>query len=529
MVTRLKRIEHSIECRACLFILTSAAWIMMLHIIYNGSKGTFFYLFALCCAAVIVFCIGVICYTAGKKIENGTIVPVENSVLYSIFPEVFIAFGAFCINQVVDKSLVYLYLLEDYSYGYYISISEHFRYAIEISVYCCATIFCISMIIALHRNGKMPKKITDFAIFAPLSKLWRKIKIGVGYIKSFFTGKVWNKYKLVKSFMISDIVFLATSLILLIVILECAFNYEGGIAFFAVLGQIAITAFYFIGKYSKLKSVALLENQIEKICDGEIISETDILRSTPFAKSSEHLYEISSNYKKNVDEKLKSERMKIELVANVSHDLKTPLTSVISYIDLLSKTELSPEAEDYVKILISKSARLRDIVSDVFELAKTTSGQLILQNERLDFGKLVIQTLADINDRITASSLNFKIRVLENTFFIESDGKRLYRVIQNLIDNVLKYSMDNTRVYISMSEANGFAQFCIRNTAAEEIEVTEQEILERFVRGDRARTTEGSGLGLSIAKGFTEACGGRFDLTIDGDLFKVTVEFPTKN
>ena len=236
--------------------------------------------------------------------------------------------------------------------------------------------------------------------------------------------------------------------------------------------------------------------------------------------------EINKGFDVSLKEQMKSERMKVELITNVSHDLKTPLTSIISYIDLLSKEEgLSETARDYVNILREKSYRLKNIVSDLFDLAKSTSGDINLDMEKLDLKKLIEQTLGDMEDDIKDSGLQIKTRLPAEPVYIMADGKRLYRVFQNLIDNALKYSLKGTRVYIELEEANGKAIASIKNISGYEMNFTTEEILQRFARGDKARSTDGSGLGLSIAESFTRVCGGDFRVDIDGDLFKVTVKF----
>ncbi len=212
---------------------------------------------------------------------------------------------------------------------------------------------------------------------------------------------------------------------------------------------------------------------------------------------------ISETVNEAVEERIKSERMKIELVANVSHDLKTPLTSIISYIDLLKKSDLDDEASAYVQILDKKSQKLKSIVADVFSLAKATSG-IDVSMEELDFVMLFNQSLADADDKIKQSGKTVKVTVSEDSAPIVGDGAKLYRVFQNIIDNALT----------------------AKNTSSYPIDFTPEEITERFVRGDSSRTDGGSGLGLSIAKSFTEACGGRFDIVLDGDMFKASVTMP---
>ncbi len=236
--------------------------------------------------------------------------------------------------------------------------------------------------------------------------------------------------------------------------------------------------------------------------------------------------EINKGFNESIEEQMRSERMKLDLITNVSHDLKTPLTSIISYIDLLSKEEnLSRDARDHVNILIEKSDRLKNIVIDLFDLAKSTSGDINLELEIIDLKKLIEQTLGDMEDDIERTGLQIKTILPEKPVNIVADGKRLYRVFQNIIDNALKYSLKGTRIFIELVEDDGEALVNIKNIAGYEMDFTSKEIIQRFSRGDKSRTTEGSGLGLSIAESFTNVCGGNFKIDIDGDMFKVTISF----
>ncbi|OJV64449.1 MAG: hypothetical protein BGO41_12585 [Clostridiales bacterium 38-18] len=237
---------------------------------------------------------------------------------------------------------------------------------------------------------------------------------------------------------------------------------------------------------------------------------------------------IDRGFNESIEDQMRAERLKIQLVTNVSHDLKTPLTSIISYVDLLSKEEgLSENAMDYVRILADKSERLKNIVSDLFDLAKSTSGNIQLQMETIDIKRLVEQTLADMSDEIERSNLQFKTKLPGHAVMINADGQKLYRVLQNLLGNTLKYALAGTRVFVELDEMEGKAIVTLKNTSSYEMNFNEAEIMQRFTRGDDSRSTEGSGLGLSIAESFTHVCGGDFNLQIDGDLFKVKLTFNT--
>lgn len=254
---------------------------------------------------------------------------------------------------------------------------------------------------------------------------------------------------------------------------------------------------------------------------------TEILLIMWYTIGNRRLYEnINKEIAESLEEQMKAERMKVALVTNVSHDLKTPLTSIISFIDLLSKEkDLSETSLDYVRILQEKSERLKNIVIDLFDLAKSTSGDITLLYDYINLKKLMIQTLADMDDRIEASELQFKTKLPPDPVYVYSDGKKLYRVFQNLIDNALKYTMRDTRVYIDMEQKGQKVITTIKNVAGYDMNFTPKEILQRFSRGDQSRSTEGSGLGLSIAESFTEVCGGEMQVLIDGDLFKVIISF----
>ncbi|MDE6169371.1 MAG: HAMP domain-containing histidine kinase, partial [Acetatifactor sp.] len=226
-----------------------------------------------------------------------------------------------------------------------------------------------------------------------------------------------------------------------------------------------------------------------------------------------------------VDEQMKSERMKVELIANVSHDIKTPLTSIISYVQFLKQEDELPEhVKDYVKILDEKSQRLKNMIQDVFAVSKAASGELPIQMEELDFGKLLRQTMADMEEQITESPLTFRTEIPQEPVMILADGQRMYRVFQNLLQNAIKYSLAGSRVYVTLTTDGSQACAAIKNTSQLEPEKG-KDFAERFARGDQSRTDGGSGLGLSIAQSFTEACGGAFAWETNADLFIVTVSF----
>ncbi|NLZ49080.1 MAG: GHKL domain-containing protein [Clostridiales bacterium] len=235
---------------------------------------------------------------------------------------------------------------------------------------------------------------------------------------------------------------------------------------------------------------------------------------------------IKNGYKAAMEKQIKSERLKTELITNVSHDLKTPLTSIINYVDLLKNKELSEEEKDsYIEILDRKAQRLKILIEDLFEASKMSSGAIELEREQVDIAAILRQTLGELDEKINKSALTFRTNIPSDKIYLYLDGKKTWRVFENLINNALKYSQPNTRVYIDLIESESSVIFTIKNISNYEMDFDPEEIFERFKRGDKSRNTEGSGLGLAIARSIVELQGGKMHIEIDGDLFKVIVEF----
>lgn len=265
--------------------------------------------------------------------------------------------------------------------------------------------------------------------------------------------------------------------------------------------------------------------QLEAVRAGEIESDLALQEDSDLYQMADDLNHIRQGLHQAVEERTRSERMKVELVTNVSHDLKTPLTSIISYTELLAQEPLEPPASEYVQIMGEKAQRLKAMVQDVFEVSKAASGQLPVKLERLDYARLLRQTLADMAQAIDESGLTLRTSIPEGEVPITADSDRLYRVFQNLIGNALKYSLPGSRVYLALLVDQGSAIASVRNTSAAELKPG-ADYTARFVRGDASRTDGGSGLGLSIAESFTRACGGVLTISTEADLFTAAVTFP---
>ena len=243
----------------------------------------------------------------------------------------------------------------------------------------------------------------------------------------------------------------------------------------------------------------------------------------------EAINNIGSGLDAALQEQVKSERLKADLITNVSHDIKTPLTSIINYIDLIKREKVQDEKiQRYLEVLDQKSQRLKTLTEDLVEASKASSGNLKLEISDIDIVELVWQTNGEFEEKFEIRHLEMICHFPDEAIIIEADGRRLWRVLENLYNNAFKYAMMNSRVYIDIFKEDNMVYFTIKNVSENPLNIRADELTERFVRGDVARTTEGSGLGLSIAKNLTELQGGTFTLYIDGDLFKAQVGFPIK-
>ncbi|MCI8482341.1 MAG: HAMP domain-containing histidine kinase [Clostridia bacterium] len=241
------------------------------------------------------------------------------------------------------------------------------------------------------------------------------------------------------------------------------------------------------------------------------------------------LNDISGGLSKAIEEATKSERLKTELITNVSHDIKTPLTSIINYVDLMKQEKIdNPTIQEYLKVLDSKSQRLKKLTEDLIEASKASSGNIKLTMEPLNVKELVKQVRGEFENRFSKIGLEIIETFPEEDVTIEADSRYLYRVMENMYVNISKYALENSRVYIDVIKTKGKIQIALKNISKDKLNISVNELMERFVRGDESRTNEGSGLGISIAKSLTELQGGKFDIYLDGDLFKVVIEFEEK-
>lgn len=301
--------------------------------------------------------------------------------------------------------------------------------------------------------------------------------------------------------------------------------------FFGIMALIiySVLLFFILRKYfNDLKEkYALLLQSTNEIAEGNLdVSITDDLGVfNPFKAEIE---KIQSGFKKAVDEEVKNQRMKTELITNVSHDLKTPLTAIITYVNLLKEEKDEEKRQDYTQVLERKSLRLKVLIEDLFEISKASSKNVTLDIMDIDVSNLFKQVKLELEDKIQGAGLELRCSYPEEKLIAPLDSQKTYRIFENLLVNIIKYSMPNTRVYIEIVREGQEAVVKMKNISAAELNFDSEEITERFVRGDSARNTEGSGLGLAIVKSFTELQGGKLKISTEADLFKVELRFRLK-
>lgn len=290
----------------------------------------------------------------------------------------------------------------------------------------------------------------------------------------------------------------------------------------------------FVFKIFEIPLIYRVVFQLKKILDGGRCMtngdyshpiDTNHMRG-PIKEHANHMNNIGQGISRAVDEQMKSERFKTELITNVSHDIKTPLTSIINYVDLMEKEEIdNPKVQEYLEVLDRQSARLKKLIEDLMEASKASTGNLKVDLEKCDATVMLTQIIGEFEDRSKKNNLDIVINSPEPPANIMADGRHLWRVIDNLMSNICKYAQPETRVYIDLEKFNGMVIMTFRNISKYPLNISSEELMERFVRGDSSRNTEGSGLGLSIAQSLTTLMNGNFAIQIDGDLFKAIISF----
>lgn len=370
-----------------------------------------------------------------------------------------------------------------------------------------AAMFCVY---SLARRGKTHNFISQSLIF----------KLFHGFYKVIYQGMINNN--LMRKY-ISVILGLGIADFILMML---AF-WGNSFFFFIVVTVIYCCEFIYVGR--KLMAIQDIAKGASEIASGHLEYKIDTkdMGSGVFLEFANNINNIGQGLNRAVDESVKSERMKADLITNVSHDIKTPLTSIINYVDLLKRLNITHEPErEYIDILDSKSQRLKMLIEDLVEASRASSGNITLECDTIDFNELVMQVAGTYVEKYSQRQLTLVTRSHQEPILIWADGRRMYRVLDNLFNNAFKYAMTGSRVYVDLYEDEDSACFIMKNISQEPLNITADELTQRFVRGDASRTTEGSGLGLSIAESLVQLHGGTFKIYLDGDLFKATIVMP---
>ncbi|MCI8443872.1 MAG: HAMP domain-containing histidine kinase [Clostridia bacterium] len=393
-----------------------------------------------------------------------------------------------------------------------VSIGEAINYMIlfvEIICYFVCYAACAIMGVTTIKRIKAKQFWRSFLTYKIIQWCWDKTKKLLDTMKQKATGskKIFWYY----------IFFLVMSVLIMSL-------FRGGIA-------ILLLGAFWIGSYYQIKKYGIEQDKIKNALKNIYEGKTDIRLNEEeltgvLKEMAIYVNDIAGGFRNAIQENLKSERLKTELITNVSHDIKTPLTSIINYVDLLKKEEIPNEKiKEYIEILNQKSQRLKKLTEDLVEASKVSSGNVKLEIEEIDIKELLNQTIGEFKDKFENKKLKIEMRMPESPSKIKADNRYMYRVIENLFSNITKYALDGSRVYIDIKENNQLISICIKNISKDKLNISSDELMQRFVRGDKSRYTEGSGLGLSIAKSLTQLQGGKFDITIDGDLFRVDMEW----
>lgn len=404
-----------------------------------------------------------------------------------------------------------------YTTGYY--------YEIEGYTYYSGSFFDVTSVVMIGIYGFLTAVLFLVAYLSLVRRikartLWKNslCSIGVKYI--------WKLCKVIAEFWKNRSLIWKIALILFgfFFIHWLGFGGAGGAIVLALILEVLAAVWILWGTILKER----IRTGISKISEGDITHEISTDRMIGTDKEiAENINHIGDGLQNAVNEMMKSERLKTDLITNVSHDIKTPLTSIINYVDLLKRENIDdPKIQGYIKILEEKAQRLKTLTEDVVEASKVSSGNITLEYMDVNLVEMLNQTIGEFTEKFEAKNLKIVTNLPEESAIIHVDNRRMWRVLENIFNNAAKYSMPGTRVYADLKKENNIVHFSLKNISEQPLNIKAEELTERFIRGDISRNTEGSGLGLSIAKNLTELQGGTFELYLDGDLFKVNIEFP---
>lgn len=312
-----------------------------------------------------------------------------------------------------------------------------------------------------------------------------------------------------------------------IIVIGIVFLLISGDSLITLLLELLLLAFVAYKVIKALKGFSQIENKLKEMYEGNNQNPLNKEDFVPELQNTvKYINDISNGFENAIQDRMKSERLKAELITNVSHDIKTPLTSIINYVDLLKQEDIQNEkAKEYIGILDNKSQRLKKLTEDLVEASKVSTGNISLNLENINIVELIKQALGEFEDKFKKRGLDVILDCKENEIIIKADNRYMYRIIENLFSNISKYALENSRVYVDIKKTQKSVIIEMKNISKDRLNISADELMQRFVRGDKSRTTEGSGLGISIAQNLTELQGGEFRLKLDGDLFKVELEW----
>lgn len=452
------------------------------------------------CVAVFVIAFIFLCCAAGhKKGQTELVQTWFNRVPLEIYATVFVLAEAFCA-VIADQA--------SWEIG---GFGDVFWIVLVVVMVLLAGLFLTAAALELITRIKLGILWKNTLCYWIISKLFGGVKQAAGFAAKH------------TSLVVKTVLFVgANTIIDFFMLIEVEYN--GGLSAFLFLIKSAVLLLLALSAVSQLKK---LKEAGEHMAKGDLTYRVDTKGLFwDFKQHGENLNSVSEGLAIAVDERMKSERFKTELITNVSHDIKTPLTSIINYVDLIQKEEVNNEKiEEYLEVLERQSKRLKKLLEDLLEASKASAGTLQVGFETLEAGVFMVQTVGEFEEKTAAQDLELIIKKPDEPVYINADGRHFWRVIDNLMNNICKYAQPNTRVYINLEATKDEVYITFRNTSRYPLNITSEELMERFVRGDESRHTEGSGLGLSIAQSLMELMHGRFELIVDGDLFKVILVF----
>lgn len=463
-----------------------------------------------CVGAALLLLIYLLC-VCGKNKDG----EYKNNWLDNIWIEVHLALIA---GAAIGAIVLCIFVIEDYVYG---NFPHNLICWVIGSVSAVGSLIIITSLLSIIRNIKTRRLIETSIVLRVIRWCFRLV------------GKIirWS-WRTSKSFWTT--IYRLLSKKTGVILISMLFGYTAFIGILGILTPespmpviIGVMLFGFSAFFVARRSGDLdeIKKGVSEVRNGNVAYKIPELRCEDMKALAANINDIAMGLDASVAAQVKAERLKTELITNVSHDIKTPITSIINYTALLSKVEgLPEEAKDYVAVIAKKSDRLKNLTQDLFDISKVQSGNDEVVLEKLDVALLVGQALGEHDNEIQSSNLQFCVNTSKE-LFISADGRKMSRVLSNLISNILKYTMKNTRVFITASEKDGMIVMEFKNISAYPLDFDVEEITQRFVRGDESRTAEGNGLGLAIAKSYTEICNGAFEIVVDGDMFKAILKF----